>query len=55
MQHNPYHEIFLRTGIAGKSAVQLAQDLIEQFGSLNNLLNASEEQFCRGNLYWRNI
>ncbi|KAA0445975.1 MAG: JAB domain-containing protein [Candidatus Thioglobus sp.] len=40
--------IFLRTGIAGKSAVQLAQDLIEQFGSLNNLLNASEEQFCRG-------
>lgn len=40
--------IFLRTGIKGKSAVKLAQDLIDQFGSLNDLLNASEEEFCQG-------
>jgi len=40
--------IFLRVGIKGKSAVELAQDLIKQFGSLNNLLNASEEEFCMG-------
>lgn len=40
--------IFLRTGIKGKSAVALAQDLIDQFGSLNDLLNASEEEFCKG-------
>lgn len=40
--------IFLRVGIKGKSAVALAQDLIEQFGSLHALLNASEEEFCKG-------
>lgn len=40
--------IFLRVGIKGKSAVELAEDLIEQFGSLNALLNASEEEFCQG-------
>jgi DNA repair protein RadC len=40
--------IFLRTGIKGKSAVVLAQDLLEQFGSLHNLLNASEAEFCQG-------
>ena len=31
--------IFLRTGIRGRSAVQLAQDLITQQGSLSSLLN----------------
>ncbi len=40
--------IFLRTGIKGKSAVALAQDLLDQFGSLYNLLNASEDEFCQG-------
>ncbi|BAS67513.1 MAG: JAB domain-containing protein [Gammaproteobacteria bacterium] len=40
--------IFLRVGVKGKSAVELAQELINQFGSLNNLLMASEEEFCQG-------
>ena len=40
--------IFLRTGIKGKSAVALAQDLLNQFGSLHSLLNASEDEFCQG-------
>ncbi|CAC9459671.1 UPF0758 family protein [uncultured Gammaproteobacteria bacterium] len=40
--------IFLRTGIKGKSAVDLAQDLLTQFGSLHNLLNAKEGEFCQG-------
>ena len=40
--------IFLRTGVKGKSAVELAQDLLDQFGSIHNLLNASETEFCQG-------
>ena len=40
--------IFLRTGVKGKSAVELAQDLLDQFGSIHNLLNASEAEFCQG-------
>ncbi len=40
--------IFLRTGVKGKSAVELAQDLLDQFGSIHNLLNATEEEFCQG-------
>jgi DNA repair protein RadC len=28
--------------------VVLAQDLLDQFGSLHNLLNANEEEFCKG-------
>ncbi|MDC9727083.1 MAG: DNA repair protein RadC [Candidatus Thioglobus sp.] len=40
--------IFLRTGVKGKSAVELAQDLLDQFGSLHNLLSASEKEFCQG-------
>lgn len=32
--------IFLRTGVAGKSAVELARDLITSFGSLRALLRA---------------
>ena len=35
--------IFLRTGIHGKSAVDLAQELLEHFGSLSNLFSASLE------------
>lgn len=40
--------IFLRTGCAGKSAVDLARELINDFGSLRQLLDASEQQFCQG-------
>ncbi len=39
--------IFLRTGVKGKSAVELARELIQHFGNLRNILNASEEQFCQ--------
>ena len=38
--------IFLRTGIRGKSAVDLARDLLNHFGSLRALLNSSQQQFC---------
>ena len=40
--------IFLRTGIAGKSAVDLARDLLDQFGSLQALLKADQQSFCQG-------
>jgi len=39
--------IFLRTGIAGKSAVDMAKDLLDEFGSLQSLLDASQDQFCQ--------
>ncbi len=39
--------IFLRTGIAGKSAVAMAKDLLDEFGSLQALLDASQDQFCQ--------
>lgn len=39
--------IFLRTGIAGRSAVDLARDLLQQFGGLRPLLKASQTDFCR--------
>lgn len=38
--------IFLRTGYAGKSAVDLARDLVNDFGNLSTLLNASQAAFC---------
>lgn len=38
--------IFLRTGVKGKSAVDLAQELLDDFGSLRALLNADRESFC---------
>ena len=38
--------IFLRTGVRGKTAVDLARDLIETFGGLRPLLNADERTFC---------
>jgi len=40
--------IFLRTGIAGKTAVDLARDLITEYGGLRLLLDADYEQFCSG-------
>ncbi len=38
--------IFLRTGLPGCSAVQLARDLIQRFGGLRGLLGADEATFC---------
>ncbi|MDH5553310.1 MAG: DNA repair protein RadC [Nitrosomonas sp.] len=38
--------IFLRTGMAGKSAVDLARDSLKQFGSLTNLFAANQREFC---------
>jgi len=40
--------IFLRTGVPGKTAVDLARDLLVRFGSLRSLLNADLKQFCEG-------
>lgn len=37
--------IFLRVGVKGKSAVDLARDLLERFGSLSSLCHASEAEF----------
>lgn len=38
--------IFLRTGIPGKNAVELARDLLTQFGGLRGLLDADMTRFC---------
>lgn len=38
--------IFLRTGIPGKNAVDMARGLLVQFGSLRSLLKASQADFC---------
>ena len=38
--------IFLRTGTIGKTAVDLARDLLTNFGSLKALLDADQEHFC---------
>jgi len=38
--------ILLRTGMSGKSAVDLASELLHSFGSLTALTHASEEVFC---------
>ena len=38
--------IFLRTGLPGKSAVDLARALLARFGSLTHLFAASEKEFC---------
>ena len=39
--------IFLRTGIKGKTAVDLARDIISHFGGLRNLLTADKKTFCQ--------
>ncbi|MBF6648364.1 DNA repair protein RadC [Methylobacter sp. BlB1] len=41
--------IFLRTGTPGKSAVDLARELLTDFGSLQALLDADLSRFCQGN------
>jgi DNA repair protein RadC len=38
--------IFLRTGVTGKSAVDLARDLVQRFGNLTGLFAAREKEFC---------
>ena len=38
--------IFLRTGIPGKTAVDLGQYLLSDFGSLANVLSANKKAFC---------
>lgn len=38
--------IFLRTGVTGKSAVDLARELLERFGSLSRLCNAEQVDVC---------
>ncbi|GAB6066817.1 DNA repair protein RadC [Methylothermus subterraneus] len=42
--------IFLRTGVKGKTAVDLARDLLAHFGSLRALLEAGPDRFtqCKG-------
>jgi DNA repair protein RadC len=38
--------IFLRTGVVGKSAVDLARDLLYRFGTLTAMFAASQKDFC---------
>jgi len=38
--------IFLRTGVTGQSAVDLARVLLTHFGNLTRLFAASEKEFC---------
>jgi DNA repair protein RadC len=39
--------IFLRIGVSGKSAVDLARELLGEFGSLSALCAASQKELCR--------
>jgi DNA repair protein RadC len=39
--------IFLRVGVTGKSAVDLARDLLNRFGSLNGIFAASLEELSQ--------
>ncbi len=39
--------IFLRTGVKGKTAVDLARELLSSFGGLRPLLEAEHPEFCR--------
>ena len=39
--------IFLRTGITGKSAVDLARELLLHFGNLTNIFAANQISFCQ--------
>lgn len=40
--------IFLRIGCAGKSAVDLARELLLQYGGLRPLLESDQAEFCKG-------
>jgi DNA repair protein RadC len=39
--------IFLRTGIKGKTAVDLARELLEEYHGLRALLKADQQRFCQ--------
>ncbi len=39
--------IFLRTGTRGRSALDLARELLARFGGLRDLLGASQSDFCQ--------
>ena len=39
--------IFLRTGTNGVTAVDLARQLLDEFGGIRQLLEADEKTFCR--------
>jgi DNA repair protein RadC len=39
--------IFLRTGIAGKSAVDLARELLQRFGGITGMFAADQHAFCQ--------
>jgi DNA repair protein RadC len=41
--------IFLRTGVRGKTAVDLARDLLHEYGGLRALLESDRQNFCRAN------
>ena len=41
--------IFLRTGTRGKTAVDLARELLHDFGSLRSMFDADENRFCQAN------
>ena len=41
--------VFLRVGVIGKSAVDLARDLLREFGSLNGIFSASITELSRIN------
>ena len=38
--------IFLRTGVKGRSAVDLARDLLREYGNLRRLFDADQRTFC---------
>jgi DNA repair protein RadC len=38
--------VFLRMGVAGKSAVDLGRDMLSHFGSLNRMFGANLQDFC---------
>ena len=38
--------IFLRVGVKGKTAVDLARELLQNFGSLRQLFDADAQKFC---------
>jgi DNA repair protein RadC len=51
--------VFLRTGIAGKNALTLGNDLLQRFGNLNGIVSASKGDFCKikglGLAKWANL
>lgn len=38
--------IFIRTGVKGKSALDIARELLMKFGNLRNLLNSPQKEIC---------